>query len=43
MFGNTWTNDEICAFYDSNPDVTLSQLAMITGKTVAELKAILRG
>lgn len=35
------TNDQIRDLYDRKPDLTLSQLARITGKTVAELKRIL--
>ena len=34
---------DICEFYDLNPDITLAQLANITGKTVEELKQILLG
>ena len=37
------TNDEICDLYDSNPNMTLGELARITGKSVAELKRILMG
>lgn len=37
-----WTDDNIRALYDANPDLTLARLAMITGKTVDELKRILR-
>jgi len=35
------SNDDIIDLYDSNPDLTLQQLARMTGKTVAELKRIL--
>lgn len=35
------SNAEICAFYDSHPDLTLADLSRITGKSVAELKKIL--
>ena len=35
------SNAEICEFYDSHPDLTLSQLSAITGKTIAQLKKIL--
>ena len=35
------TNDEICDLYDNNPNMTLAELARITGKSVAELKRIL--
>jgi hypothetical protein len=35
------TNQEIIDLYDLNPNLTLSQLARITGKSIAELKAIL--
>ena len=37
------TNDEICDIYDTNPNMTLAELARLTGKTVAELKRILMG
>lgn len=37
------TNDEIIDLYDSNPNLTLAQLAAMTGKSVAELKRILMG
>jgi len=35
------TNEEIIEFYDMHPNLTLSQLSKITGKTVAVLKQIL--
>jgi len=35
------TNQEICELYDSNPNITLSQLSAWTGLTVLELKRIL--
>jgi len=41
--GATMTNDEIIDLYDSNPNLTLAQLAAMTGKSVAELKRILMG
>lgn len=37
------TNDEICDLYDTNPNMTLAELARLTGKTIAELKRILMG
>ena len=37
------TNDEIRDLYDSNPNMTLGELARVTGKTIAELKRILMG
>jgi hypothetical protein len=37
------TNDQICEYYDQNPNLTLSQLAQLTGKTIAQLKTILMG
>lgn len=37
------TNNEICEYYDSNPNLTLAQLAQLTGKTIAQLKIILMG
>lgn len=36
-------NDEIREFYDLNPNLTLSQLARLTGKSVSKLKSILMG
>jgi hypothetical protein len=36
------SDDEIREFYDSHPDMKLSDLARITGKTVSELKKILQ-
>ena len=30
-------------FYDANPDLTLKAFAIVTGKTVRELKEVLRG
>jgi hypothetical protein len=38
-----WNDEEINDYYDSHPDLTLAQLARMTGKTVAELKKILMG
>lgn len=35
------TKDQICDLYDSSPDMTLSQLSRLTGRTVSELKRIL--
>ena len=35
------THEQICDLYDSSPDMTLSQLSRLTGKTVSELKRIL--
>ena len=35
------TNDEIRDLYDTNPNMTLAQLARITGKTIQQLKRIL--
>lgn len=37
------TNQEICEYYDQNPNLTLSELSAITGKSVKELKRILMG
>jgi len=34
---------EICEYYDSHPNLTLSELSAITGKTIAQLKNILMG
>ena len=38
-----WTNDEIADYFDQHPEITLAQLARMTGKSVAELKKILMG
>jgi len=38
-----WTREQICDIFDNNPNITLAELSRITGYTVAELKAILRG
>ena len=35
------TENEIKEFYDSNPNLTLSELSRITGKTVKKIKKIL--
>lgn len=35
------TRQEIRDLYDSNPNMTLSQLSKVTGKSVAKLKSIL--
>jgi hypothetical protein len=37
------TKDQICDLYDSKPDMTLTQLSRISGKSVAQLKQILMG
>jgi hypothetical protein len=34
-------DEEIRKMFDANPDLTLARLALITGKTVSALKAIL--
>ena len=35
------TNDQICRWYDNNPDMTLTQLSQATGKTIEQLTTIL--
>jgi hypothetical protein len=35
------TNEQIRAFYDSHPNVTLRQLSALTGLDIASLKLIL--
>ena len=35
------SHDQIREFYDLNPDLTLSELARITGLSVSQLKRIL--
>ena len=37
------SDQQIIDFYDQNLNMTLAQLAAITGKTVPELKRILMG
>jgi hypothetical protein len=37
------TPNEICEYYDSNPNLTLRELSAITGLSVPALKAILMG
>ena len=37
------TPTEICEYYDSHPNLTLRELASITGLSVPALKAILMG
>jgi hypothetical protein len=37
------TNAEISELYDSNINMTLAELARITGKSIAQLKIILMG
>ena len=37
------TDKEIVEFYDSHPNMTLSELSQITGLSVAQLKRILMG
>jgi len=36
------TNQQICDFYDNNPNLTLAQLAQMTRLTVDQLKTILQ-
>lgn len=37
------TDEQICEYYDSHPDMTLKQLSWLTGKSVVQLKSILMG
>jgi hypothetical protein len=37
------TEQQIIDMYDTNPNMLLSELAIITGKSIKELKAILMG
>ena len=39
----TLTDQDIIELFDLNPNLTLSQLSKITGKSVSELKQILMG
>lgn len=45
MIGDTyprkWTADLVRSYYDENPDLTLHELSAYSGRTRAELKAIL--
>lgn len=36
-----WSDDEIRGEFDCNPNMSVAQLAIITGKTVSEIKKIL--
>lgn len=36
------TNQQICNFYDNNPNLTLAQLAQMTRLSVDQLKTILQ-
>ena len=36
-----WTDQEIISLYDASLNMTLAELARITGRTVAELKELL--
>lgn len=36
-----WTDQEIINIYDASLNMTLAELARITGRTVAELKKLL--
>jgi len=40
--GLTMTNQEICDFYDNNPNLTLAQLANMLGLSVDQVKTILQ-
>ena len=37
------TDDEIMDMFDSNPNILLSELSAMSGKSVAELKRLLMG
>lgn len=41
MAAKFWTPEEIVALYDAKPDLTLKQLAKITGRNVWNLKGLL--
>ena len=36
-----WTNEEIEQLYDTNWNITLEQLSLLTNKTIEELKNLL--
>jgi hypothetical protein len=36
-----WSDDEIRAEFDCNPNMTVAQLSIMTGKSVSEVKKIL--
>jgi hypothetical protein len=40
--GHEMTNQQICDFYDNNPDLTLAQFAGMLGMSVEQLKTILQ-
>ena len=37
------TDEQICRYYDNHPDLTLDQMAEITGKSLQALKILLLG
>ena len=37
-----WSDDDIRYFYDMNPDIRISHLAQMPGKTISEVKRILQ-
>lgn len=39
----SWCDDEIRYYFDSNPNLQMSRLARMTGKSMQELKRILMG
>lgn len=38
-----WTDEQIIRLFDTNPNLFLSEISRITGKSIPELKAILLG
>jgi len=36
-----WSNDDIKSFFDSHPNATVSQIAIMTGKTSGQIVKIL--
>jgi hypothetical protein len=37
------TDEQLCRYYDNHPNLTLAQLAEITGRSLQALKALLLG
>ncbi len=38
-----WTPEQVCDYYDSHPNITLSELSMRAMRPVSDLKRILQG
>lgn len=38
-----WTEDEICDYYDSHPNVTIQEIAELSGWSTTYVKRVLMG